>query len=129
MPGKLLKRGDVVACGGRYFVVWNPIPEAIEAFPVLLGSQASAADHVVVAGDELASWNISELTAAVCVEVSCFLPPLPTLRIIRVGRCSGGLICRVVIAAIRCFAEQKAAAKRGAELDNNGPAARDSAAA
>jgi hypothetical protein len=119
MAEQLLQRGDVVACAGRYFVVWTSSRGSIEAFPILLGVEATLACHVVVAGTELAAWRVTELFAAVSVTETETLDALPALRIIRVGRCSGGLICRVVGAAARAYARRNPGPVRRGELDNN----------
>ncbi len=106
MPEQLLQRGDVVACGGRYFVVWTPGAEHIVAFPILRSVVATGAHHVTVSAAELASWHLKS-PAGIDVAVQEDLPTDPALLILRIGRCSGGLVCRMVAAAARAYARKK----------------------
>lgn len=101
-----LQRGDVVACAGRYFVVWKEASYEVEAFPIVLGGEAGLSAHAVPIGDELLIWGISEPVAAVLAGEIETLRNVPTLRVIRIGRCSGGLICRIIGAASRAYAAQ-----------------------
>lgn len=121
MTDQLLQRGDVVACAGRYFIVWRVQDVTFDVFPIRLGSDASAGNFLVPLGDELSAWNISDQRGAVCADERETISSVPPLSVIRVGRCSGGLICRVVGAAARAFATQFFAETGRSECNNNSP--------
>ena len=119
MTDQQLRRGDVVAYAGRYFVVWSQQPSAVEAFPISLGRTRRGEPGTVEIGNELASWNVSRPLARVLAGERETLLPAPTLRILRVGRCSGGLICRIVGAAARAYAAQFIDLHGRRECNNN----------
>lgn len=122
MTEQQLQRGDVVAHAGRYFVVWKGAAAEIEAFPICFGPAATFGPFRVSISEELVGWGITDEHAAVVAGERELLACSAPLRAIRVGRCSGGLICRIVGAAARAYATQFIAARGRRECNNNSDA-------
>lgn len=108
MAEQQLQRGDVVAYAGRYFVAWHVDGSNVDAFPIRLASDFYVVNFTVDVREELSSWGITGERGVVCAGERELLIGVPQLRIIRVGRCSGGLICRIVGQAARAFVAQSA---------------------
>jgi hypothetical protein len=119
MTDQLLQRGDVVACAGRYFVVWKVATAEVEAFPIGFGPVSTFGRFRVSVGEELSGWGVTDEQAAVVAGERELLVRSSRLQAIRVGRCSGGLICRIVGAAARAYAAQFIAPHGRGECNNN----------
>ncbi|GAB0118740.1 hypothetical protein [Acidisoma sp. 7E03] len=119
MTEQQLQRGDVVACAGRYFVVWKVTAAEVEAFPICFDPAATFGPFRVSIGEELVGWGITDEHAAVVAGQREVLTCTAPLRAIRVGRCSGGLICRIIGAAARADAARFVADRGRRECNNN----------
>lgn len=119
MTEQQLQRGDVVACAGRYFVVWTVTAIEVDAFPICFGPTATFGPFRVSIGEELVGWGITDEHAAVVAGEREVLVRTAPLHAIRVGRCSGGLICRIVGVAARAHAARFMADRGRGECNNN----------
>lgn len=91
----------------------------VEAFPICFGPAATFGSFQVSIGEELTGWGITDEHAAVVAGEREVLVRTAPLRAIRVGRCSGGLICRIVRVAARAYAARFVADRGRRECNNN----------